>query len=84
MSTYCICYGLHSPGKDYAPLENAILGFQEVMHLEEAVWMVTTDATLKQVYDRLRSFIDATDSLMVMTVSDLMGWGKIGLITKTF
>ena len=83
MATYCICYGLHAQGKDHAPLEKAILGFREVHHLEESVWVVTTDASLKQVYDKLRALIDVTDTLIVFTVKDFMGWGKTGLISKS-
>jgi hypothetical protein len=77
MSVQLITYDLRRPGQDYSGLHSAIRTLGAWWHCVESVWVVKTPLGSAQVLDRLRSHIDANDSLVVTALGG--DWATIGL-----
>lgn len=79
MGFYIITYDLRQPGKDYAPLYDAIKSYGEWQHPLESVWLIHTvsaGVTADTIYDRLRPVIDDSDFLFInhLDPNDKQGW----------
>ena len=75
MKVYSITYDLKKPGQDYSGLYNAIKSYAGWWHYLESTWMVATDDTPNQIWERIRSHVDKNDSVLIIEVKDNMsGW----------
>lgn len=72
-----ISYDLRKPGRNYQELYEAIKRLGVWWHCLESVWIVRTDLTCAQIRDRITSYLDANDKLLV---AKLQGdWASYGL-----
>jgi hypothetical protein len=70
MRTLLIGYDLKSPGKDYAPLHEAIKAQGSAWwHHLDSTWLVKTTRTSAEVRTSLREHLDRNDELLVIDVT---------------
>ncbi|WP_172558132.1 hypothetical protein [Vibrio fluvialis] len=76
MSVYSISYDLNAPGKKYDELYNQIKDFNGWLHLLDSTWLVSTNLTADQVFQRLTPYLDNNDSVFVSKVNanQYAGW----------
>lgn len=75
MKAYSITYDLKSPGRDYNNLYEAIKSSGKWWHYLESTWIVTTNETSQQIWDRLAKNIDNNDRLLIIEVkNNCYGW----------
>lgn len=73
---YLIAYDINAVVKNYDDLYAAIKAISgDFQHPLESTWFVSTDMTCKQVYENLRGYINDSDHLFVMRMTnDYYGW----------
>jgi len=70
-----ITYDLNRPGQNYTSLHEEIKKAGTWWHHLESTWIIETDLTPKQWYERLVSHIDRNDNLIVFEItSNYYGW----------
>lgn len=72
-----ISYDLKTPDKDYAPLYEAIKNCGDKWwHYLESVWLVHTDLTPNECFERLRENLDTGDRCLVVEITNQQrqGW----------
>jgi len=75
VNVYVITYDLKSPGRDYSPLYEAIKDNYAWWHYLESTWLVATNETAMQIYNRLVVTITTSDRLLIVRISpDYHGW----------
>ncbi|HEX7890744.1 MAG TPA: hypothetical protein VF522_15395 [Ramlibacter sp.] len=75
MKAYLITYDLKVPGRDYATLYTAIKSYGNWWHFLESNWIIVTNETSTQVWNRLAGTIDRSDFLLIIEVRrDSYGW----------
>ncbi len=66
---HVITYDLRKPGRNYAPLYNAIKSLGGWCHPLESVWLIETWRSTSSVFDALTPHIDQNDLLLVTRFS---------------
>ena len=75
MKIYLIGYDLDKPGQNYTNLIAAIeKAFDTRWHCLDSTWLVKSDYTAVQIRDYLQTHIDASDKLLVATVTKDAAW----------
>ena len=75
MKAYTINYDLKTPGRNYDSLYVEIKKSSKWWHFLESTWIILTDETPNQVWDRLASNVDKNDYLLIIEVRDnVQGW----------
>lgn len=75
MAIYSICYDLNKIGQNYTALINEIQKTLDLRKPMESCWLVRTNETADQLYNRLAKFIDSNDRLLVAKVTrSHQGW----------
>lgn len=70
-----ITYDLMSPGQKYEPLHEAIKSAGTWWHHLESTWLVETNLTPKQWYEKLAPFLDQNDNILIIEVKqNYWGW----------
>ena len=72
---YAINYDLSAPNRDYSGLYEAIKSYPGWWHYLESTWLVVSDNTPSQIWERLKPHVDDNDSLLIIEVRDnVSGW----------
>jgi hypothetical protein len=72
---YNISYDLHKPGKDYNGLIKELQNSHTWWHYLESTWLIYTNETANQIWNRLSSYLDQNDSILIIeTGKDYSGW----------
>lgn len=75
MTAYVISYDLKAPGRDYSNLYEAIKHGTKWWHYLESTWIVITNESPQQVWDRLARHVDKNDRLLIIEARDnVQGW----------
>lgn len=75
MTLYIVSYDLKKPGKDYKGLYEELKKSPKWWHYLESTWLIHTNETADQLFDRLRSHIDENDYVLVTEVTrNRSGW----------
>ncbi len=74
MSVFLIGYDLRAPGRNYQGLYDAIQSYPDWAHVLESQWAIVTNKTAAEVRDHLQSYLDANDSLTVITARAPAAW----------
>ena len=77
MKFYIISYDLKVPGRDYAPLYNAIKELGEWQHPLESTWVIATEEyDENHIYEKLKQVLDTNDLLLIFKVvpEERQGW----------
>jgi len=70
-----ISYDLNRPGQNYTSLHEEIKKAETWWHHLESVWIIETDLTPQQWYNRLAPHIDRSDNLIVFEIGrNYFGW----------
>ena len=78
MNAYSITYDLKAPGRNYDSLYEAIKQCGKWWHYLESTWIVITNETSQQIWNRLSSHIDKNDSILIIEVRR----NRYGLLPK--
>lgn len=72
---YAINYDLNKPGQDYDDLYKAIKGCGAWWHHLGSTWLVDTNLTANQIWNRLAPAADKNDSFLIIGVTqEYSGW----------
>lgn len=74
---FVISYDLKTPDRDYVSLYDAIRSLGENRHPLESTWVVAADdMDPNAIYERLKSCIDKSDSILIFEVmpEECQGW----------
>jgi len=74
MSAYIVAYDLRVQGQNY-PCITGKLEALKAFHMQQSVWIVSTNMTSVQIRDHLQSCLDANDKLFVGKLSESAGKG---------
>ena len=75
MAVYSVSYDLHRPGQNYTGLIDELKKSRNWWHYLESTWLIVTNETASQLWDRLSQHVDANDSVLVIVVrNDKGGW----------
>ena len=75
MSAFSINYDLKAPGRDYGGLYEAIKQSGKWWHYLDSTWIVITNESPLQVWNRLAKHIDKNDFMLIIEVRDnVQGW----------
>ena len=75
MKAYAINYDLKVPGRNYDGLYEAIKQSGKWWHYLESTWIVATNETGQQIWNRLAAQIDKNDYVLIIEVrKDYFGW----------
>ncbi|MCC4240377.1 hypothetical protein [Thalassospira povalilytica] len=81
MPAYIVCYDLHTPGQKYECLEKKIKAYGTWCHLQQSVWIVSTNQNSVSIRDNLKACLDSNDKLFVGRLSGEGAW--MGYVKKT-
>lgn len=73
---YSISYDLKKPGQDYSELIKSIKSFGTWAKPCESYWLISTSIDAKEIFAKLKPYIDANDSIFITRIdlSDRAGW----------
>lgn len=72
---YCVSYDLKAPNRNYDGLYSALKNTTRWWHYLESTWILMTDETVAQVWERLAPNVDQNDRLLIIEVRDnVQGW----------
>ena len=75
MRAFSINYDLKVPGRDYTGLYEEIKHSGRWWHYLDSTWIVITDESVQQIWDRLERHIDKNDFMLIIEVLDnVQGW----------
>ena len=75
MPIYNVTYDLSTPGGDYAGVEAAIKRSKAWLHMMQSTWLVATDETAAEVYNRIAPKLRKCDLIFVNAVTNrYYGW----------
>ena len=75
MKAFSIIYDLTAPGRNYEPLYDAIRASGKWWHYLDSTWIVVTNESALQIWNRLANHIDKNDYLLIIEVRDnVQGW----------
>lgn len=78
MAVYNISYDLNQPGQRYDDLINEIKRSPGYLACLKSTWLISTNETAQEVYNRLSPNLDKNDSVLVIEVVN----NSQGLLTK--
>lgn len=74
---FLVSYRLYRPGQDYPDLYDAIKKISGTYwHHTTSAWLVESQLTARQIFERLSPYIDAGDDLIVFRLQGEW-WGKL-------
>ncbi|MBI4706379.1 MAG: hypothetical protein HY761_00435 [Candidatus Omnitrophica bacterium] len=75
MKAYTINYDLKAPNRNYDGLFVEIKKSPKWWHFLESTWIIATDETPSQIWNRLIANLDKNDYLLIIEVKDnVQGW----------
>lgn len=75
MKSYLVTYDLTRPGTNYSDLIEYLKSFPKWCHAEKSVWVVKTDLACTTLRDKLWTYMDGNDKLLVVDVTgDTAAW----------
>ena len=75
MKAYSITYDLKAPGRDYKNLYEAIKASGKWSHYLESTWLVVSNETSQQIWNRIAPTIDKNDFVLIIEVRrNSYGW----------
>jgi len=69
-----IGYDLNKPLQNYQGLIKALKEFDTWWHQLDSTWIVATEQTAEQIRDKLISYLDKNDELLVTKISAPAAW----------
>lgn len=74
MKSYLIGYDLNKTGQDYQTLISEIKKLGNWWHCLDSTWIIKSDLTPTQIVNKLKSYIDSNDELLVVNVTRDAAW----------
>ena len=76
MKNYIISYWLKDCSKNYFPFYDAIKkNYPKYQHPLEESWLVQTDDSAQEIFEKIRPFLPETDCIFVAEITDnYAGW----------
>ena len=72
---YIVTYDLRKPGKDYKGLYEQLKNSPRWWHYLDSTWLIATQETANQLYNRLRQCLDVGDHILVIEAGrNIQGW----------
>lgn len=75
MAVYCVSYDLNKAGQDYNGLYEELKKSPGYWHHLDSTWLISTNETATQLFQRLKPCIDDNDTMLVIKVTnEYSGW----------
>lgn len=78
MKTYLVGYDLMKKGQDYTSLHEEIKKFGTWCHLLDSTWIIKSNLTALQIFDKLSLKIDNNDKLFIARLEGQSAWVNLG------
>jgi len=78
MTLHVVTYDLRKPGRNYDGLIDHLQSYAGWWHCLESMWFVESTLTAAELRDKIRTFVDANDGVLVMDVRT-RSWATLGL-----
>jgi len=73
---YVVSYDLKKPGKDYIGLAEQLKHSPKWWHYLESTWLIFTEESASQLYNRLAAHLDSGDFILIIEVGNQI-WGYL-------
>jgi hypothetical protein len=84
MKFFHVSYDLSTSKKNYQIIHKAIKAFEDWLHCQRSVWLIRSNLSAKQIYERLKESITDSDCLSVMEVDPFSAFGWIPKLEATW
>lgn len=75
MTVYSVTYDLNKSGKNYDGLIEELKNTLAYIKYQKSAWLIKTNESLENLYERLRAQIDDNDYLLIIEVKNVYtGW----------
>lgn len=75
MKAYSITYDLRQPGRNYSALYESIKSSALWWHYLESTWLIATNETPQQIWNRIGTHIDKNDFMLIIEIrNNCQGW----------
>ena len=75
MKVFVVTYDLNRPGQNYPKLSAALKDSPYWWHYLTSTWLIATNETADQLWDRISSTVDKSDEVLVIRVcAESQGW----------
>jgi hypothetical protein len=78
MPTHLVGYDLRTPGRNYDGLIEYLKGLGGWWHCLDSTWFVKTTMTASELRDKINTFVDRNDLVLVMNVAT-RDWATTGM-----
>jgi hypothetical protein len=75
-----VSYDLRGPGQDYSGLIKELKRKPPWWHHLKSTWIVSTDETPDQLYERLKEHLDKNDRILIIEITESAS--RQGLLSK--
>lgn len=76
MNTLLVGYDLHRPGQDYEDLIEYLKTMPNWWHYLDSTWIIQANFSAGELRDKLRTFTDDNDSLLVIVLPKGVDWAS--------
>jgi hypothetical protein len=74
-NVYSVTYDLRTPNRDYTGLYDELKNSQKWWHFIGSTWLIYTDETPQEIWDRISNHIDKNDYALIIEVrNNCEGW----------
>lgn len=70
---YVVSYDLRKPGRDYVGLTEQLQNSPRWWHYLGSTWLISTNESPDQLYNRLRAHLDKGDSILIIEAGNYIG-----------
>jgi CRISPR/Cas system-associated endoribonuclease Cas2 len=74
MAAYIVTYDLYKQGQNYTCLTEKLEAYGTHWHMQQSVWIISTNETAAQIRDKLSPCLDSNDKLFVGKLSGEAAW----------
>lgn len=68
MAVYSVTYDLRKEGQDYASLISHLESYEHCKY-QKSCWIIKSNLSAKDLYQKIREFMDANDHILVIEVT---------------
>lgn len=77
MKVLLVSYDLRQPSREYSKLYEILKNSPKWWHYLESTWLILTNDTPKQLFDKLNAALDSDDHILILEITKRNYWGVL-------